>query len=57
MGRAALSEQEIQSSRDRLVEVAARFSARDGHAGITLRVIARELAPASTTCFRICSPP
>ncbi|MCP5058303.1 MAG: TetR/AcrR family transcriptional regulator [bacterium] len=52
MGRAALSEQEIQSFRDRLVEVATRLFVRDGHAGVTLRAIARELGCSPMTPYR-----
>ncbi|MBW2244178.1 MAG: TetR/AcrR family transcriptional regulator [Deltaproteobacteria bacterium] len=52
MGRAALSEQEIQSFRDRLVEVATRLFVRDGHSGVTLRAIAREMGCSPMTPYR-----
>lgn len=52
MGRAALSEQEIRSFRDRLVEVATGLFVRDGYAGVTLRAIAREMGCSPMTPYR-----
>lgn len=52
MGRAALSEQEIRSFRDRLVEVATSLFVRDGYAGVTLRAIAREMGCSPMTPYR-----
>jgi len=52
VGRAALSEQEIRSFRDRLVEVATSLFVRDGYAGVTLRAIAREMGCSPMTPYR-----
>ncbi len=52
MGRAALSEEEIQTFRERLVEIATRLFVRDGYAGVTLRAIAREMGCSPMTPYR-----
>jgi len=52
MGRAALSDAEVEAFRERLVEGAARLFARHGFEGVTLRAIAAEVGCSPMTPYR-----